>query len=482
MKVLLLSTYELGYQPLGSAGPASLLMSAGHDVEAVDLAVQPWPGEAVASAHAVIFSVPMHTATELALRALERIVHERERPPLAFLGLYAGLLSDHPLLGPGDLVAAGEAGDALLSWLGTISSTAAGGQSPQGARAFASIGPAALPRPLRPARSLLPPLDSYARFVRGDSSLLAAGVEATRGCNHACRHCPVPVLYNGRSRAVPIEAVMEDVASVVELGASHLSFLDPDFLNRPRHALALATELHATFPSLSFDATVKVEHVLSHADVWPVLFGLGLTHVTSAFESTDDHVLSLLDKGHTAADEERAVGLLRSAGVEVRPSWLPFNPWTTPRSIASLLELTARADLVWNTDAVQYSIRLLLPKGSLLLSEPDPVLAEAITRAGPAPGWSTSVPWRHADPLLDGLQEAVAAVVEAATGRDASPEETFSDVWSACREAGAPLGETPPEPAEALRSPLPGPERPSMSEAWFCCAEPTGAQLKLVQR
>ena len=39
MNVLLVSTYELGRQPLHVASPAAALLRAGHDVRALDLAV-----------------------------------------------------------------------------------------------------------------------------------------------------------------------------------------------------------------------------------------------------------------------------------------------------------------------------------------------------------------------------------------------------------------------------------------------------------
>ena len=67
MKILLISTYELGRQPFGLASPAAILKSAGHEVACADLAVGQWPTKAVESAGLIAFYLPMHTATRLAI-------------------------------------------------------------------------------------------------------------------------------------------------------------------------------------------------------------------------------------------------------------------------------------------------------------------------------------------------------------------------------------------------------------------------------
>jgi hypothetical protein len=474
VRVLLLSTYELGHQPAGLASIAASLAEEGFATEVADLSLAPLTTGIAEGADAVVFSVPMHTATELALEAARSIRGGRPSIRFAFVGLYAPALSREPLLSSDDLLAAGEVIDAVLRWLRSPPRRVPGRPV-----TVLDIGPAKGGRAALPARHMLPSISRYARLEWGGRSVPAAAVEASRGCNHGCRHCPVAAIYLRRSRAVEVSAVMADVDQALALGARHISFKDPDFLNRPRHALEVARRLREAHPRLTFDATVKVEHVLRHRGLWPELAGLGLLFVVSAFESTDDEVLRLLEKGHDAAGERDAVATLRRAGIEVRPSWLPFNPWSTIDSVADLLSFSARADLVGSTDAVQYSIRLLLPRGSLLLEQPDPVLSEAVSAVTTPPS-ATSIGWRHRDGRMDELQAALAAAAEEHAGE--SPEETFGRIWSIARHAGAPIPPDPPPVESGLASPLPAAERPRLSEAWFCCAEPTSSQLALVKR
>src|SRR6185369_8476655 len=102
----------------------------------------------------------------------------------------------------------------------------------------------------------------------------------------------------------------------------------------------------------------KVEHLLRHAAVLPELAALGCLFVVSAVESLSDTVLGILDKGHTRADVARALAAVRGAGIALRPTWVPFTPWTTLDDFRAMLDFVETQDLVDAVDAVQYGIRL----------------------------------------------------------------------------------------------------------------------------
>jgi hypothetical protein len=453
-RLLLLSTYELGGQPLGLSGPLSALLSAGHEVRAHDLAVEEWPEASIEWADAVACSVPMHTALRLGLAAVERVRTERPELPVAYYGLYAPVAAELDVLGPDDLAVADAPDTALVGFADRLGT--------RGPDASGQIG----------ARFLLPSLSEYARYVDDDGERLVGPIESTVGCNHRCRHCPVPLVFDGRSRAVPLERILDDVDSLVALGATHLHFADPDFLNRPQQARRVCAAIHDRHPRVTLDATIKVSHLLRHQELLPELAQCGLRFVISAFESTSDTVLTRLDKGHTAADLATAITIVREAGIEPRPSLLPFTPWTTRDDLVEMLDFVAANDLIPNVDAVQYGIRLLLPPGSLLLGQDDPVLDHAI---GAFDELNLGITWRSPDPLLDEIAAELAAIAEEAAEAGEPPEETYAEVRAA---TFAMLDRVDPGLPPVTGTPSrQAATRPHLTESWFCCAEPTSSQL-----
>ena len=447
MRVLLVASYELGHQPLYVAAPAGRLRERGHDVRCLDLSVEPWDPALVDWADRIAFSVPMHTAMRIARGAIEHVREQRPALPIACFGLYGPFMDD-----AADRVLGGETDRALVEWVEDVGPD--NGVVVHLGRDAAQAG-----APL-PARDLLPSLDRYAHLAIDDEERLVGYVEASHGCAHRCRHCPVPVVYDGRLRIVDPDAVLADAAQQVEAGARHLTFGDPDFLNGVHHSLRVVRALHDSFPDVTFDCTVKVEHVLAHDGVWSELADAGCLFVVSAFESVDDATLARLDKGHTAADAARAVALLREHGIEVRPSWMPFTPWTTMEQIHAMLDFVAEHDLVANVDPVQYTIRLLLPQGSLLLTHPD--LAPYL---GSYDAERSSYMWRSADPTMDDLHRRLAALVE----QRLAAADDITSVYQALRaECGL---------APAVVRTASSASRPRLTESWFCCAEPTADQL-----
>src|SRR5262249_10801833 len=150
--------------------------------------------------------------------------------------------------------------------------------------------------------------------------------EATRGCKHRCRHCPIVPIYDGQFRVVPVDVVLADIRQQVDAGARHITFGDPDFFNGPAHALAILSALAREWPELTYDATIKVEHLLKQRALLPRLRDTGCLFITSAVEAIDDDILARLDKHHTRADFIEAVAICRAAGVTLVPTFVAFTP------------------------------------------------------------------------------------------------------------------------------------------------------------
>jgi radical SAM superfamily enzyme YgiQ (UPF0313 family) len=498
---LLVSTYEMGRQPFGLASAAAWLGADGWTVACVDAAKEKLRPERLIGPQLIGFHLPMHTATRLAGPVIAAARRANPSARICAFGLYAPLNAEW-LRGLGaDEIFGGEFEEELAAWASVTDttrkkprSTQSNPFSPESAvrsagssfdelrtsgtqaslvgrstdRLRISGGPPslavspsnheALPRIhfLVPDRSSLPPLSRYATLqMPGGERRLVGYTEASRGCRHLCRHCPVVPVYQGQFRVVQADIVLADVAAQVAAGARHITFGDPDFFNGPTHAMRIVSALHEAHPLVSYDVTIKVEHLLQHRDLMPQLAATGCAFVTSAIESVDDEVLRLFDKGHTRAGFLEAVALCRESGVTLVPTFVAFHPWLTLTSYCDLLDTIDALGLIDHVSPIQLAIRLLVPQGSRLLE-----LDEMRPHLGVFDPETLTYRWTHPDPRVDALQREVMARV--GTRLTSDRQRLFDEIRALARErAGLPYpADTRPARARATV--------PYLNEPWYC--------------
>jgi radical SAM superfamily enzyme YgiQ (UPF0313 family) len=458
--VALVSTYELGHQPFALAVAGAFLERAGFTPSYFDFAVESMEmGETgkLVSAKLVAISVPMHTALRLGVSVLERVREVNPTARVAFFGLYAPLNGDELLRMGADFVLGGECEPLLVQIAEAMARDDHEILARYKQRTALEAERTRLDFPV-PSRRSLPQLSGYAKLVERGESRLAGHVEASRGCLHLCRHCPVPPVYRGRFFVLPEDVVLRDIAAQVDHGVTHITFGDPDFLNGPLHGLRILRKMKAAHSTLTFDFTAKVEHLLAHQQLLPEYKALGLSFIVSAVESLSDLVLLRLRKDHTRADVERLFDIMQALAIPLRPSFVAFTPWTTETDFGDVLRFIEAREIVDWIDPIQLAVRLLIPPGSLLLELPE--VREFI---GPIEPGTFTHAWRHRDPAMDRLYEAVSAKVEADAKVNADAAATFSAIRKLAGLSG--------EASWVRRS------APRLSEPWFCCAEPTRAQF-----
>src|SRR6266403_322380 len=456
MKIVLISTYELGRQPFGLVSPAAWLRKRGHAVTCFDLTRQELDARAVGSAELVAIYLPMHTATRLACKLIPSLREQNGGAHICCYGLYAPMnakylqsLGVETILGgefEGGLVRLAEQLAATRSRHGEAARVedgkkAPGPEKPQGYEdsalryrdrdALKRIPTTLVASQTEPMISLerlkfevpdrtgLAPIAKYAHLiVPGDGYRLVGSTESSRGCKHLCRHCPIVPVYNGVFRIVEREVVLADVRQQVAAGAQHISFGDPDFFNGIRHAMELVNE----------------------------------------------EILERLDKGHTREDFLYVARKFRDLGMTLHPTFVPFTPWTTMEGYLELLRVLAAAELIGNVAPIQLGIRLLIPKGSRLLE-----LKEVRRGVGAFDAESLVYPWWNTDARLDALSDTVQSIAAEADRKKESRVAAFARIWESAHAAA---GVVAPE----LRV-TEGCGVPFLSEPWYCCAEPTRDQL-----
>lgn len=452
MKIVLISTYELGRQPFGLASPAAWLQEEGAEVICMDTSRKQWDESAIREAALIAFYVPMHTATRLATELLSLVRKINPRAHICFYGLYASLNEDWLRRLGVQTILGGEFEEGLVHLARRLERKE---NSAMQEEPIVSLGRQKFKVP---NRSGLPPLRDYAGLVLASGEKLISGyTEASRGCKHLCRHCPIVPVYNGVFRIVDHDVVLADIRQQVAAGARHITFGDPDFFNGIGHAVPLIKAFHREFPEMTYDVTIKIEHLLKHSEHLRTLRETGCLFVTSAVESVDDAILEKLDKRHTRADFLEVVRRFREEGLVLQPTFVPFTPWTTLRGYVDLLEVLQQNGLVENVAPIQLAIRLLIPAGSRLLELND--IREGVQSFDEK---ALVYPWRNSDPRVDDLCEEVQRIVHGGEKAKRTRSQTFALIEEAAREAAGLRAERS-QPVLVSRATV-----PYLTEPWYC--------------
>jgi hopanoid C-3 methylase len=395
-QVLVVSAFEAEMQPLAAACAAAAMRAAGAAVRAWDAHLFPEadPGDRPGL---VLLSVQQFEGIERALALARRIRAWWPGVPLVAFGQYAqlnarlfaeccaGVLMDEPERASAGLAAAAAGRTALAE----VPSLLSGGRiRPVTARHRLSLS--------SPARDLFPSLAHYPAHHTPFG--LMGNIEVTRGCHHKCTYCSVYGAYDGGVAAYEPGVVLADARQLADEGAGHFCFIDAEFFNSRTLGPAAIKAIAAELGPATFEFTTRVDHILDYREQLAGLAGLGLRRVTSALEFPSDRILRIFDKGIDVAHMREAIAAAQSIGLELNPTFIPFTPWVRYEELLTFEDFLVETGLARVADPTVLQTRLLLFKGSPLLSSPWLEDVEIIDRGL----W---LEWRHPDRRVEELWE-----------------------------------------------------------------------------
>ena len=381
-------------QPLAAACAAAALRDRGVEVAGWDAHYFP---EAApdGSFSLVLLSVQQFEGIERAVRLAYEI---RARYPAAtvvafgqyaqmnsraFLDLVDGVIFDEPERVADDLAGVAMAKSGLDDVPAML--TRAGLRPPAPRRRLAVS---------KPARDLFPSLVHYP--AHHSTFGLMGNIEATRGCHHKCTYCSVYGAYDGGVVAYEADAALADALQLADQGVRHFCFIDAEFFNSRKLGLEIIERLRAEVGPCTFEFTTRVDHILDYTAELERLVDLGVRRVTSALEFPSDRILRIFDKGIDLADMRAAIAEADRIGIELNPTFIPFTPWVEYDELLGFEDFLVETGLARVTDPTALQTRLLLFKGSPLLSSPWVADVEMVDRG-------FFLEWTHPDPRVDEL-------------------------------------------------------------------------------
>jgi hopanoid C-3 methylase len=220
----------------------------------------------------------------------------------------------------------------------------------------------------KPARELFPSLVHYP--AHHSPFGLLGNIEASRGCHHKCTYCSVYGAYDGGVAAYDADTVLSDALQLAEEGVRHFCFIDAEFFNSRTIGRRVVERLVEAIGPLTFELTTRVDHVLDYTRELEELVSLGLRRVTCALEFPSDRILRIFDKHIDVEHMREAIAEAERIGFELYPTFIPFTPWIEYDELLGFEDWLVDTGLARVTDPTALQTRLLLFKGSPLLSSP----------------------------------------------------------------------------------------------------------------
>jgi radical SAM superfamily enzyme YgiQ (UPF0313 family) len=412
MAVALVSTFDFGLQPVALASAAAYLKHAGMACTVFDFSQDEPSAERLVPFDFVVFHVPGFEGLA-GTTALARALRERSSAPsIGFVGTYAAINASTLLQKYADWVILGSFEESLVTLCQRIRSGESVSAIPGLLMQPGEVSPVrALSDWLLPDRTAVPSLVTYEypaanRFL--ERRVVAANVETTRGCRFECAYCSIFAATQAKIGVVPVSTVLADIAQVERAGAEHICFSDAEFLNAPKHALAIVQEMHDRFPKLTFDFTSRIDLIGADLNRLQEFVRCGARWVTSAFEFPKRQVLEIFNKGFGPKQLDATLSMTRQTGLHVNPTFVLFNPWVSVNDIEGALRFIEEREL--DVEDVQFTTRLWLYKGSPLLENWD--VQASIVREH-----EFHYEWRHRDGRVEELFSSMEARYGSAAGR-----------------------------------------------------------------
>lgn len=144
-------------------------------------------------------------------------------------------------------------------------------------------------------------------------------VETARGCPYHCSFCSVWVFYKGRCRMKSPERVVSELMNLKE---KNILFTDDNFLIHIGRIEEMISLLKKKGIKKKFTIQARSDSIVKHPELIIKLKEVGLKAVFIGFEKIKDDALADIGKNNSVKNNEEALRILRSQGVDVWASFI----------------------------------------------------------------------------------------------------------------------------------------------------------------
>jgi len=371
--------------PLGIAGIAAYLRKSGYDVGLIDALALDMTEEDICR------YIALHRPRAVGLSALTSMFHRaaslvnviRERFPEILIilgGQHATIMAEEIFKAHDecfDLLVYGEGEVTCLELMNIFKDTGYERQRLLGSPLLKNInglifktGDSIIKTPVRShiadldslpfsARELLP-MDKYIPLPNQYKRLPVAHMISTRGCPYPCSFCSASAVFGKKVRQMSPARVIAEIKHLMErYGAREISFWDDTMTIRKDWMMEFCDRLTSEGIDITWTCYGHVNTITEE-----LLFKMkkaGCFNIFYGYESGDQRLLDMVDKG-TTLDRIRQVNQwTKEAGIEIRASFMLGLPGETPELARKTIDFAIELD----PDYAQFSLTTPYPGTSL---------------------------------------------------------------------------------------------------------------------
>lgn len=144
-------------------------------------------------------------------------------------------------------------------------------------------------------------------------------METSRGCPYRCTFCSVWQFYQGSYRNKSPERVVEELKRIKE---PFILFIDDNFLMNIKRAEKIAKLIKGQKIRKAYTFQARSDTIAEHPEIIQLWKEIGLRNVFIGFEKVEDEGLKILHKNNIIENNDRALNLLQSLGIDVWASFI----------------------------------------------------------------------------------------------------------------------------------------------------------------